>query len=173
VGSTPWGFGEGYTDPTGLIYLVNRYYDPATGQFLSVDPKVSVTRQPYEYASNNPVVYNDPMGEQWVCAVMVDNVSEYLYVLSSSAVQICSGDDYEPEKVCDSIWRNRWWGGQRVADDECSDYSDSAVSGTAVAYVCQNHTSEYDYYAIAHGYAEDGAYSQLVQSGDTIRFKCG
>jgi hypothetical protein len=28
VGSTPMGFGEGYTDATGLIYLIGRYYDP-------------------------------------------------------------------------------------------------------------------------------------------------
>ena len=31
VGTTPFGFGGGYTDPTGLIYLVHRYYDPARG----------------------------------------------------------------------------------------------------------------------------------------------
>ena len=35
---TPFGFAGGYTDPTGLIYLIGRYYDPATGQFLTVDP---------------------------------------------------------------------------------------------------------------------------------------
>jgi RHS repeat-associated protein len=28
----------GYTDTTGLSYLINRYYDRQTGQFLSVDP---------------------------------------------------------------------------------------------------------------------------------------
>ncbi|EQD70928.1 Rhs family protein [mine drainage metagenome] len=44
---TPFGYAGGYTDPTGLIYLVNRYYDPSTGQFLSVDPLVSLTDQPY------------------------------------------------------------------------------------------------------------------------------
>ena len=37
---TPFGFAGGYTDPTGLIYLIGRYYDPQTGQFLSVDPLV-------------------------------------------------------------------------------------------------------------------------------------
>jgi RHS repeat-associated protein len=62
VGSTPWGFGEGYTDPTRLIYLVNRYYDPTTGQFLSVDPEVNVTAEPYEFANDDPVAAVDPSG---------------------------------------------------------------------------------------------------------------
>jgi RHS repeat-associated protein len=38
----PWpSFAGGYADPTELIYLVNRYYNPATGQFTSVDPLAS------------------------------------------------------------------------------------------------------------------------------------
>ena len=28
-----FGFSGGYTDPTGLIYMLNRYYDPDTGSF--------------------------------------------------------------------------------------------------------------------------------------------
>lgn len=35
--TTPFSYAGGYTDPTGLLYLINRYYDPNTGQFLSVD----------------------------------------------------------------------------------------------------------------------------------------
>jgi len=60
--TSPFGFAGGYTDPTGLIYLVNRYYDPATGQFLSVDPEVASTLQPYAYAAGNPVSETDPTG---------------------------------------------------------------------------------------------------------------
>jgi RHS repeat-associated protein len=63
VGSTPWGFGEGYTDPTDLIYLISRYYDPATGQLLSVDPAVALTLQPYTYAADNPTAGTDPSGD--------------------------------------------------------------------------------------------------------------
>ena len=51
-----------YTDPTGLLYLINRYYDPRTGQFLSADPDVSQTLQPYAYASDTPVMAADPTG---------------------------------------------------------------------------------------------------------------
>ncbi len=41
---------------------VDRYYDPATGQFLSVDPDVQQTLQAYLYASDDPVNGIDPSG---------------------------------------------------------------------------------------------------------------
>jgi RHS repeat-associated protein len=49
--TTPFGFAGYYTDTTGLDYLIGRYYTPATGQFLSVDPLVSETLQAYAYCS--------------------------------------------------------------------------------------------------------------------------
>jgi RHS repeat-associated protein len=59
---TPFGYAGGYTDPTGLIYLINRYYDPQTGQFLNIDPDASTTGQPYSYAGGDPVNGTDPDG---------------------------------------------------------------------------------------------------------------
>jgi RHS repeat-associated protein len=64
--STPFGYAGGYTDSDGLVYLINRYYDPQAGQFISVDPALSQTLQPYSYASGNPVSSNDPTG-LWSC----------------------------------------------------------------------------------------------------------
>jgi RHS repeat-associated protein len=60
---TPFGYAGGYTDTTGLIYLINRYYDPATGQFISVDPQLTQTQQPYSYAGGDPVDATDPPGQ--------------------------------------------------------------------------------------------------------------
>ncbi|NMW23738.1 RHS repeat-associated core domain-containing protein [Rhodanobacter denitrificans] len=66
--------GPGYTghvnDPeTGLVYMQARYYDPAVGRFLSVDPVgptpgniYSFNR--YAYANNNPIGNIDPDGRQ-------------------------------------------------------------------------------------------------------------
>lgn len=64
--------GPGYTghvnDPdSGLVYMQARYYDPAVGRFLSVDP---VTPAPgntfnfnrYDYTNNNPINHTDPDG---------------------------------------------------------------------------------------------------------------
>jgi RHS repeat-associated protein len=36
-------------------YSVNRYYDPATAVFLSVDPIVASTHQAYDYAAQDPI----------------------------------------------------------------------------------------------------------------------
>jgi uncharacterized protein RhaS with RHS repeats len=41
---------------------INRYYEPATGQFVSVDPMVNETGQPYLYAGDDPVNGTDPSG---------------------------------------------------------------------------------------------------------------
>ena len=63
---TPFGFAGGYTDSTGLIYLINRYYEPATGQFLSVDSNVNQTDAPYAYASGDPITMSHPNGRTTV-----------------------------------------------------------------------------------------------------------
>jgi hypothetical protein len=42
--------------------LLHRYYDPATGQFLSLDPLVAATTTPYVYVTGDPVNFLDPLG---------------------------------------------------------------------------------------------------------------
>jgi len=42
--------------------VVHRYYDPVTAQFVSVDPALGVTGQPYAYAGGDPVNGVDPLG---------------------------------------------------------------------------------------------------------------
>jgi len=46
----------------GSHRVVDRYYDPATDQFLSVDPKVTATAQPYAFTSDDPLNGSDPLG---------------------------------------------------------------------------------------------------------------
>jgi RHS repeat-associated protein len=41
---------------------INRYYDPSTGQFLSVDPAVAQTGQPYAFTGDDPLNGMDPLG---------------------------------------------------------------------------------------------------------------
>ena len=61
--TTSIGFAGGWsTTADGLLYLVHRYYDPSTGSFLSVDPLVATTTQPYAYATNDAPNLTDPSG---------------------------------------------------------------------------------------------------------------
>ncbi len=64
-----WRDGPGYTkhvmdSVSQLVYMQQRYYDPATLRFISTDP---VSADPlnfnrYWYANNNPYTYTDPDG---------------------------------------------------------------------------------------------------------------
>ena len=50
-------------------YVVGRYYDSQTGQFLSVDPLVEETGEPYAYVGDNPINGTDPSGRIFVGAL--------------------------------------------------------------------------------------------------------
>jgi hypothetical protein len=54
---------RGWCGPVSTPAVVGRYYDPQTGQFLSVDPDLQTTHEPYIYASDDPVDNTDPLGE--------------------------------------------------------------------------------------------------------------
>ena len=64
---TPFGFDGSYRLPNDLVYLINRYYDPTTSQFLSVDPDLAVTGQPYAFTGDNPLNATDPLGNVIRC----------------------------------------------------------------------------------------------------------
>jgi RHS repeat-associated protein len=74
------GYAGQYTDPeTGLGYLRARHYQPTTGRFLTRDPLVSLSREPYGYAANDPVNHTDPTGlfgipgTDWCVDILDDN----------------------------------------------------------------------------------------------------
>lgn len=57
------GFAGAITDAgTGFAYLTHRYLDPASDQFITLDPAVQLTGQPYSYASDDPANRTDPTG---------------------------------------------------------------------------------------------------------------
>jgi RHS repeat-associated protein len=61
--------GQYYDAETGLHYNRARYYDPALGSYLSLDPAFSAgSDNLYRYAAGNPINVSDPLGlfgESW------------------------------------------------------------------------------------------------------------
>ncbi len=47
-----------------MQYPLPRYYDPATQQFLTVDPLLAQTEQAYAYAGGSPTNATDPSGNE-------------------------------------------------------------------------------------------------------------
>jgi RHS repeat-associated protein len=57
------GLVDGMRDPTGQIYMRNRYYNPQTGQFTQMDPiGIAGGLNAYGFAEGDPVTYSDPYG---------------------------------------------------------------------------------------------------------------
>lgn len=64
---TDYGYTGQHNDGTGLLYYKARYYDPASGQFMSPDtivpdPDNLFDYNRYMYGYGNPVKYSDPSG---------------------------------------------------------------------------------------------------------------
>ena len=64
---TVFGFTGEETDTNGLLNLRARYYNPAIGQFMSLDPLEGGVGQPmslnrYSYVQGNPINWTDPLG---------------------------------------------------------------------------------------------------------------
>ena len=58
-----WKFnGKELDDATQMYYYGARYYDPRISVFVSVDQKVEKTMTPYQYVTNNPIMFTDPTG---------------------------------------------------------------------------------------------------------------
>jgi uncharacterized protein RhaS with RHS repeats len=52
---------------------INRYYDPATDQFLSIDPDIATTNQPYAFTNDDPLNASDPLGMEALKSVLLQN----------------------------------------------------------------------------------------------------
>ncbi len=67
VAANPFLFAGQYLDSTsGLYYMRARWYDPATAQFLTVDPLVAITGQLFAYVMGDPINLGDPLGLGWL-----------------------------------------------------------------------------------------------------------
>jgi RHS repeat-associated protein len=116
--STPLGYTGSYRDSeSGLTYLIGRYYDPTTGQFLTRDPMVITTRDPYGYVGDNPLNRTDPRGlcDFWdvVCAVqgvistVTNVVSDVNQGLAEGAplYQLAESTNCGSDQICQGFWQ--------------------------------------------------------------------
>ncbi|MCU1489591.1 MAG: Rhs family protein [Acidimicrobiaceae bacterium] len=107
--TTPLGYDGQYTSSdTGLVYLRNRVYDPATAQFLTRDPldegsstlahatgeqyvaaalRAASGSGPYVYANDNPLNNYDPTGLFTVGICVHGEVNFILHIGASGCVQ--------------------------------------------------------------------------------------
>jgi RHS repeat-associated protein len=108
TGSTPNNYlyrGEQYDPDLALYYLRARYYNPATGRFLSRDPKDSQAidahgtpvdpqaLHKYLYAGGDPVNEKDPSGRDYVESALIEGGSKLAiedYVLSKTGLTVAS-----------------------------------------------------------------------------------
>lgn len=76
---------------TGWLDLKARFYDPAIGRFMSIDPLTDQQEQltPYHYGYNNPVRYDDPDGKCPTCIVggIVGGFVEYGTQVATNIIQ--------------------------------------------------------------------------------------
>jgi RHS repeat-associated protein len=121
--STTMLYGAGHTDTeTGLIYLINRYYDPTTANFTSPDPLLEVTGTPYAYGGNSPLNGLDPLGLCWgpdfVC-----ETAEQVWVEATDHVGGCADQDLSE---CGELFLDAFSAGQieSTVDDAsgCADH---------------------------------------------------
>jgi len=129
--------GPGYTghvgDPdTGLVYMQARYYDPAIGRFLSVDPIVPTAGNVfdgnrYAYVNNNPVSLSDPTGKCAPCA------AEVVYV--GGAVIVAAGAGYATYMIVDQVNRQQPGTGSIVFNEAptSGEAKDKIFEGTSPA----------------------------------------
>ena len=95
--------GEQYDPDLGLYYLRARYYNPATGRFLSRDPEDGKPVDPktlhkYLYADGDPVNAKDPTGRSALEeGVYIEirtglTVYEFAYALGVGSAYACLAD---------------------------------------------------------------------------------
>jgi RHS repeat-associated protein len=115
--TSPLGFdGQLTSSDTGLIYLRAQVYDPATAQFLTVDPLVPLTRAPYNYANDNPINRMDRNG---LCSILPESsescFSEAPGAIASGAESIAQnpaeagGIALGRYRAWNRHWRGRHW----------------------------------------------------------------
>ena len=130
--------GEYQDETTGLYYLRARYYDSATGRFISADSYGGTISDPvslhkYLYANANPIMNSDPTGNFTLVDVTAATAANSI-LLSAGASSIIggffalidalAGGCHDPIALCNSYF----WGAS-------FGFVTGAVFGECIAYI--------------------------------------
>jgi RHS repeat-associated protein len=108
--------GQYYDQETGLNYNYQRYYDPETGRYFSIDPigiKSEGSNHLYLYCLNNPLTLIDPKGEEQDCTSNFACHVCIIYGEAAGTSDICL-------KAVAWVIRNRVYDPGEFPGDECS-----------------------------------------------------
>jgi RHS repeat-associated protein len=79
--TTRFGYtGQILDSETGFYYYQSRYYDPATGRFISIDPDgfSAGDANLFRYVGNSPVTQNDPSGRYAIAVGAAPTFAEFV-----------------------------------------------------------------------------------------------
>jgi len=96
--------GEYYDTETATVYLRARYYNPATGRFISRDSFLGIQFDPlslnlYTYCRNNPLLYVDPSGHSYGTLPNGDRMSINSASDAKMFNQLCSSGKADSSQV--------------------------------------------------------------------------
>ena len=91
-----------------MTSVVNRYYDPSTDQFLSIDPDVASTNQPYVFTNDDPLNFEDPLGMEALKSVVLQEDAAAKRCKDNPKANGCRGIDVVGDivKVGKSVLNN-------------------------------------------------------------------
>ena len=110
---TPYKYnGKELDSETGLYYYGARYYNPELSLWLSVDPLVEKypSMSPYNYVANNPLIYIDPDGRDWVEADLSLWQKVKNFFGGNEQKQIVWKDDITSQEDISSWSGDKWLG---------------------------------------------------------------
>jgi RHS repeat-associated protein len=107
--TSAFGYAGQYTDTeSGLQWLRARYYDPTTGQFLTVDPLAAATGARYAYAGSDPIANSDPTGLFCVFGHNSDGSCRGSGVVNAAVGAVKEGAHLADDAVTDPFYLMYW-----------------------------------------------------------------
>lgn len=164
-------FAGEYRDPTGLLYLRARYYEPVTGRFQARDPLCRPPGTPsiskYSYADVRPTVLIDPSGMSsegpTACGVVTGSRFEGISIgVAAAAGDFVSGVNGAAERLDEGL-APHIRGIPRVGETLARRALPVVALATAAVEACANRTQGQDWgsaiteSAVANGGAAVGA----------------